>query len=132
MTTTRLDVDAAIERWLRALARAGGMRSTSALIAQAQTYGCPMWGGRCEGAQLVGLVAAEGVVRECTPLERRVLMLRYAGAVSVATERDGTGVAVQTGTRMLSHGEIGAALGLTADVVERVITEARAKIRAAL
>jgi len=77
---SRARIDAAIERWLRALELAGAMRSTSALLAQAAQLGCQVHGTRrAQSCPLTGLAAAERAVALCTGMERRALALKYGG-----------------------------------------------------
>jgi len=132
MTRQRVPVDLAIERWLRALSRACSAASTSALIVQLQRYGCSLHGGQTGEHRLPGLVGSDYVVRQCSDLERRVLILRYWGATSEVSERDATGQAVESVARGLGYGEIGVMLGLSVDQVHRRIKEAREKVRVAL
>jgi hypothetical protein len=130
--THRLAVDAAIERWIRALARASWCASTSALLAQVQDYGCPLHGGCTGERRLPGLVGTDDVVRECSELERRVLLLSYWGCVCEASERDGTGQAVETGARGMRSHEVAALLGLTVRQVRSRLDDARAKVAKAI
>jgi len=130
--THRLAVDRAIERWIRALARASSCASTSALLAQAQEYGCALHGGSTGERRLPGLVGSDYVVAKCSELERRILLLSYWGCVCEASERDSTGQTVQTGARGMDYHEVAALLGLSVWQVHRAIKAARAKVWCAI
>jgi hypothetical protein len=130
--THRLAVDRAIERWIRALARASSCASTSALLAQAQEYGCALHGGSTGERRLPGLVGSDYVVAACSELERRILLLSYWGCVCEATERDGTGQTVQTGARGMRACEVAALLGLSVRQVRSRLDDARRKVAKAI
>jgi len=131
--THRLAVDAAIERWICALARASSCASTSAMLAQVQEYGCPLHGGgRAGDRRLPGLVGTDYVVAACSELERRVLLLSYWGCVSAPSERDSTGQTVETGARGMRSHEVAALLGLTVRQVRSRLDDARAKVAKAI
>lgn len=131
--TYRLAVDRAIERWIRALARASSCASTSAMLAQVQDYGCPLrGGGRAGERRLPGLVGVDHVVAACSELERRILLLSYWGCVCEASERDGTGQTVQTGARGMRSHEVAALLGLSVRQVRSRLEDARAKVGKAI
>jgi hypothetical protein len=125
----RIPVDLAIERWLRALERAEGCRSTSALLAQAQELGCTIHGGgRCVEPALCGLVAAERAVRLLSDVERRVLRAKYGTRAPVEQMTADGGAVVSVVTRLRSDVEVGDVLGLRATQVRRVLKHARAKV----
>jgi len=129
----RIPVDLAIERWLRALERAEGCRSTSALLAAAQEYGCVLHGGgHIDGARMSGIVDADCIVRECTEDEICVLFLRYWCVVSEPDDVDATGQTVNTKTRQRGLGEIARCMRVTRDAAKELLTSAREKVRRAL
>lgn len=128
----RIPVDRAIERWLRALAAASSAPSTCGMIANAQTYGCPLHGCGTGERALPGLVGADYIVEDCTEMEVRVLILRYWWVVSEPKERDPTGAVVQTETRRPGYEEIGAALGISARMAREHVEDAREKVAAAI
>ena len=127
----RIPVDRAIERWLRALERAESMRSSSAMLAQAQVYGCLMHGsGGCPEPALCGLVAAEAAVRGLSEIEKAVLREKYRSGVCEEVKAQGAGGDTVIGVvaRWRSDAEVGLVIGLRPTAVRRVLKHARARI----
>jgi hypothetical protein len=131
---TKYDVDAAIFRWLEALA-AVPVRSMSAQIAQAAALGCRVTGGRPAALPLVGLVAAEEPLRYCTDRELTVLALRYgSGAVTVQGGWQGEHWVETVRRHLVSYKSIARRFTphTTPVAVHRCLQRARQKIAAAL
>lgn len=128
---TKHIIDAAIERWLVALASVP-LRSVSGDLLQVARLGCRVQSSRRPSLPpLVGLKVAEWPLRLCSRRELQVLALRYGGARRVRRERpapSGKGREEYYPVVLRPYEAIALELGTTLQAVQKTVNRARAKV----